>query len=464
MMFGLELVVSELVSSPTLLAWVGRYGYAAVALGVLLESAFLPMPGETMAFLGAFAAAHGGLSLGWVIAAVVGGAIVGDNLGYFLGHRFGRDWLERHGRWVLLSPARLTRMDGFFARFGPAAVTIARFVTGVRVVAAFAAGASRMRWGTFLVYNFVGAVLWGAAVCTAGYALGRGYAGLATGLGHVGVVVVLTLLVALLTVWVWRRARRGWPAAVGDLSAHVSAWSTASRQTAREWLRQLGRHAAGALAISAGTTLAFASLAEEVAEQETTTFDATVRAWALGLQGPVLDRVFTTLTLLGSVPVLLLLSVVVAGMLWRRRGRRVTAALVMAPLLASGAVVGFKYLFHRTRPAGALQHPGLGYAFPSGHATFATAVLLTLAYVLVRERIAPAWTLAVGAIVALLVGLSRIYLDVHWATDVVGGWSIGTGIAMASVLLYERAREAERDATEPVDRGSLIALDRAPAQ
>jgi membrane protein DedA with SNARE-associated domain len=199
----------------TVLAWVGRYGYAAVVLGVLLESAGLPVPGETIAFGAGFAAAHETLSLAGVIAAVAGGAVVGDNIGYFLGRRFGRGWLERHGRWVLLSPARLARMDAFFARFGPAAVTIARFVVAVRVVAAFAAGTSRMPWRTFVTYNVVGAVLWATTVCTVAYAIGRGYTRLPSRLGHVGLVVALTLLVALLAAWVWRRTRRGRPAAFG---------------------------------------------------------------------------------------------------------------------------------------------------------------------------------------------------------------------------------------------------------
>jgi membrane protein DedA with SNARE-associated domain len=196
--------------APAILAWIGRYGYAAVAVGVFLESTGVPVPGETVVLAAAFAAAHegGGLSLGRVIVTAAVAGVLGDNMGYFLGRRYGRAWLERHGRLVRLSPAQLMRLDAFFARFGPAAVAIARFVAGVRVMAAFAAGASHMAWGTFLIFNIVGAVLWSAAVGAAGYALGHGYTQAARWLGDAGVVLVLALLVALLATRIWRRARR----------------------------------------------------------------------------------------------------------------------------------------------------------------------------------------------------------------------------------------------------------------
>jgi membrane-associated protein len=162
------------VISPAILAWIARYGYAAVALGVLLESAVVPVPGETVVLAASFAAPHGSLSLGTVIIVAAVSGVLGDNIGFVIGRRFGRALLERGGRWVFLTPERLTLMDALFARFGPAAVTIARFVTGVRVVAALAAGVSHMRWRTFLCYNILGAVLWASAVSLAGHVLVTG--------------------------------------------------------------------------------------------------------------------------------------------------------------------------------------------------------------------------------------------------------------------------------------------------
>lgn len=431
--------------------WISQYGYAALAALVFLESAGLPVPGETALLSAAFAAAHGALSLPVVVLCAAIAGILGDNLGYSLGRRFGRGWLERNGRWVFLSPARLERMDAFFVRFGPAAVTIARFVTGVRVIAAIAAGAAHMPWRRFLLFNAIGAVLWAGIVGGIGYALGRGYGQFSARVGHAGFVLLGAVGAVAVAAWAFRRAllaRRG----SAELALRVpAAWDAAGWTKAT--LERLGRHALAALTVSVGATLLFAKVAEDVAERESVQFDTFVRDQLLAPHSPVLDRLFEGVTWIGSGVVLVPVCGLAAAALWRYRGRRVTAAVLAAPVLASGAIIGMKHFFHRSRPAGALQHLELSFSFPSGHTMAATAVLLTTAYVLAREEMAPRWTLAVAAALAFGVGLSRLYLDVHWATDVLGGWSMGLALAAACVLLYERARhtELEPDAASPPD-------------
>src|SRR5579863_8359439 len=99
----------------------------------MLENAGLPVPGETVLLAGAVLARSGGLSLPWVVATAVCGAIVGDNFGFLVGRRGGRAAADRHGWRFGLTPARLAQFDRFFARYGPFTVFIARFVTGLRV-------------------------------------------------------------------------------------------------------------------------------------------------------------------------------------------------------------------------------------------------------------------------------------------------------------------------------------------
>jgi membrane protein DedA with SNARE-associated domain len=153
----------------TLLLDVGRYGYAALAAGVLLENAGVPVPGETMLLAAAALAARGGLSIVLVAIVAASAAIVGDNIGFAIGRSGGRPLLERFGRWVFITPERLDAVDRFFERRGPMAVAGARFVPALRVVGALGAGASRMSWRSFLLFNAIGAVAWATVVSTLGY-------------------------------------------------------------------------------------------------------------------------------------------------------------------------------------------------------------------------------------------------------------------------------------------------------
>lgn len=418
--------------SPDVLSWVSQYGYGLLALLVFLESVGLPVPGETSVLAAAFAAAQGVLSLPAVIVVAAVAGIAGDNLGYHLGYRFGRRWAERWGRWVLLTPTRLASMDAFFARYGSAAIVIARFVTGVRVVAAVAAGAAAMPRGRFVTFNILGAVTWAAAVGAIGFAMGRGYSAAMLSSGHVAVAPLVIAGSALFALWVARR-----------LMVLLRARSGASwPEQAQDLLRRLGRHALAALVVSAGATLAFAKVTEDVVAHESTGFDHAVRSWVQGVRGPWLEAWAGGITLLGSGPVLIPLCVAGAVALWRFRGRRAAVAAMLAPAAAGGAIIAVKLLVHRARPAGAAGLGEAGYAFPSGHSTATAAVYLMLAYLLIRERLAPAWTAWVATVVVLLVGVSRVVLDVHWATDVLGGWSVGLAIAAAAGLVYERIRMA----------------------
>jgi membrane protein DedA with SNARE-associated domain len=183
-----------------------RYGYAAVFVGVMLENAGLPVPGETALLAGAALARFGRLSLPWVVVTAMTGAVIGDNIGFLVGRRAGRGFAERHGWKVGLTPARLAMFDEFFLRHGAKTVFIARFVTGLRVFGALLAGTSGLPWRTFLFYNAAGAIVWSTAVAIVGYALGQSWETLERLIGRAG-LVALAVVAALIALAV-ARARR----------------------------------------------------------------------------------------------------------------------------------------------------------------------------------------------------------------------------------------------------------------
>jgi undecaprenyl-diphosphatase len=186
----------------------GRYGYAVIFVGVFLENTGLPVPGETVLLAGAALAQYGQLSLPWVMVTAIGGAILGDNLGFFIGRHGGRGFAERHGAKIGLTTARLAQFDRFFARHGAKTVFIARFITGLRVFGAVLAGASGLRWPRFLFYNATGAVAWSIAVATAGYTLAYSWDTLERWIGRTG-RIALVVVGAILAIGIFRARRHG---------------------------------------------------------------------------------------------------------------------------------------------------------------------------------------------------------------------------------------------------------------
>jgi membrane protein DedA with SNARE-associated domain len=185
-----------------------RYGYWVVFLGVFLENAGVPVPGETALLAGGAMAKYGRLSLPWVVVTAMCAAILGDNLGFLIGRHGGRTLAERHGRKVGLTPARLRQFDRFFERHGAKTVFIARFVTGLRVFGAVLAGGSGLPWLKFLFYNATGAVVWSIAVGLAGYMLAYSWDTLERWIGHSGLIALAAVGAIALVAYLRARRRR----------------------------------------------------------------------------------------------------------------------------------------------------------------------------------------------------------------------------------------------------------------
>jgi membrane protein DedA with SNARE-associated domain len=149
-------------------------GYPAVTLFVMIESSGIPFPGETMLLLASFySAIDNHLQIPFVIACAALGAIVGDNLGYYIGRTGGKAIIERYGRYVFIKPEHLERGEKFFARYGDKTVFFGRFVAVLRAWAAFLAGVNRMHWRTFFIYNAAGGIVWATIYGLLGYYAGR---------------------------------------------------------------------------------------------------------------------------------------------------------------------------------------------------------------------------------------------------------------------------------------------------
>lgn len=150
-----------------------HYGYAGVFLLIMLEDFGLPAPGETALIAAAVAAASGKLNIWGVLLAGVAGAIIGDNIGYAIGHFGGRRLVLKVGSRIGLTAEKFSHAEGFFKRYGDGVVAGARFVELLRQLNGIIAGTMGMRWTTFLAFNSLGAVLWVGVWGSVGYFAGH---------------------------------------------------------------------------------------------------------------------------------------------------------------------------------------------------------------------------------------------------------------------------------------------------
>jgi membrane protein DedA with SNARE-associated domain len=195
-----------LQTTDQILSLIGQYGYLVVFFGVMLESIGIPLPGETILIAAGLPVHQGSLDPGETIVFGILGTTIGNQLGYWAGRQGGRPFVLQWGHYVGITPERLLRMEGFFARHGGKAVFLARFIPGLRAFGALVAGISRMHWWTFLFYNVLAGAVWATASILVGYLFSRSLVLAEEWMNLASVLLILLLVLTLVFYLVYRRA------------------------------------------------------------------------------------------------------------------------------------------------------------------------------------------------------------------------------------------------------------------
>ena len=190
-------------------AIVDALGYPAAGLGILIESAGVPFPGEALLLAAAAWSAARNHSILLVILFGFLGSVAGADLGYYLGYRGGRPFVERFGHMFHIRPEHIARAEMFFARHGDKAVLSARFILGLRTWGSMLAGMARMPFWRFQLFSALGGLAWATVVGVAGYLLGSNLALITSVIRDIGIggLVVLVLLVVIAVLARVRAAR-----------------------------------------------------------------------------------------------------------------------------------------------------------------------------------------------------------------------------------------------------------------
>jgi membrane protein DedA with SNARE-associated domain/membrane-associated phospholipid phosphatase len=437
----------------------GTWTYLLVgALAFLETGAFVGLvaPGEFTVILGGVVAGQGKIDIVVLIALVWACAVAGDLTSYVLGRRLGREFMLKHGPKVKITEQRLEQVEAFFARHGGATILIGRFIGLVRALAPFIAGTARLPLRRFLPYDIVAAGAWSATFCLLGYVFWNSFHQVVK-IARQGSLAFGTVIVVIVGAIVAYRELRD-PAKRERLQAWLDeqAEKPALRPLARvvrglyrRLLRPIGhavrgpalfvwnRLTPGDLGLELTTLLAivlvggfgFGALTGDAVAGHVPRADRWVHDLAIDLHTSAGVAVAKVLTALGSTVVVVPLMALTVMLLVLRR--RWASALV----IAAGGALAFlasplaKALVDRPRPPDALIHAG-GQSFPSGHAVHAVAyvVIAVVLAPLLPQRSHRIALVAAGIVIAVVVGLTRIYLRAHWLTDVLAGWGLSAAI------------------------------------
>ena len=429
----------------------------------------LVFPGETAVIIGGALAGQGENSVVLMLAIVWFCAWAGDTVSFLLGQRLGRGFVLRHGPKVRITEQRFAQVESYFQRHGGKTILIGRFIGLVRALAPFIAGSSGMTYRAFVPYSVLGTGLWAATFTLLGYFISENI-NEATELASrgifvfgavVGTVVALVLGIRFLRVRENRQrlARRMEGMAV--LRPLVAFGRRIEPEVRFLWHRVtpggLGLEFTTLMAVLAVAVFAVVGFAAIfVDDPGPTPGDTSAIDVVDQLRSDWLTDLAKVVTVFGSSYVTLAVALVAAIVLATRRRWTEVWVLVAALAICHIAVPVLKEAIERPRPEGGLIDVS-GDSYPSGHAAY--SVLYTWLVLTITVRVRPGLTYATGLIVAgvaltVAVGLSRVYLGVHYFSDVAGGWALGVSAfagcaAVAMVIGHLRQNQPARSEPSP---------------
>jgi undecaprenyl-diphosphatase len=414
------------------------------------------VPGSTLIILAGFLSSQGYLDIGDLIWFSAIGAILGDGISYYLGTK-GTSLFHNENRW--LRADHLDRGKQFFRKHGNKSVFLGRFIGPLRAIVPFIAGLSGMKKRKFLFWNIISAFLWSALHLLVGYFFGNAFTAIevwSTRVGYaIGAIAVFLALIYVIRFITVKHGRQ-----IAEFIRSISS-SIANAISSNPDVRKLVKRYPAFFAFIKTRTdrksffglpltlivigfvyvlsLFFGIIQDVLASEAIVSADLRIANLLAYFRNPELTKVFLWITLLGKWQIVIGSAFIVSSILWLWKKRDYIIYLWL--VLATDEIFSYlgKLLIHRDRPANPvyLEH---SFSFPSGHAMVAIIFYGFLAYVLIRH--AKSWKQKVniffgGLVVILAIGFSRLYLGVHYVSDVWGGYLLGFLLLTTLIALYE---------------------------
>ena len=405
-------IVDKILSLP--FPVLNHWGYWIILFAAMLEASpffGLLIPGQLIVIIGGFFVKLGILDIWDTILVVSLGAILGDLMGYLLGRKYGYSFITRYGKYFFFKREYFEKTKKLMKHHVGKTLIIGRFNSLTRAFAPFVAGSSEIPFIKFLTYNIIGGISWAVSFVMIGYIFGKSYEIAAQ---YIGKFIFIAIVLSVIIIYLYRFINK---------RKHI-----------------FSKYHLYALILNIFSLYLFSKMIEDVIDGEMITrLDVWLNAKVILLWNPLLNKIMIFVTNIASPTHLFFLSLILFGILVYKK--KWYYSLLLSFSMVGGLLfeVLTKFLIHRARPENALIGVS-GYSFPSGHATMAIIFFSLLLYSFkddIKNKALKNIFIVSNIALFLIIGFSRVYLNVHWFSDVLAGFGLGLFLLTLLILVFQ---------------------------
>jgi membrane protein DedA with SNARE-associated domain/membrane-associated phospholipid phosphatase len=412
-----------------------QYGYWVLFFALLLELIALPLPGEFIMIYAGLIVFQGDLN--WFLSIIVAGsgACLGVTISYWIGYRLGTPFVEKYGSKFHFGPDKLHSVSRWFLTYGNKMLLIAFFIPGVRHFTGYFSGMTRLPFRKYAVYAYSGALIWVMIFISIGKVLGPNWVRYHHSVNRYMMILGLISVIVYVSIYVYRK-NKVW----------IRIQMISILDQAFQRYRSMGRVKFIIITAFAAFIMFFSlmlGLIQDFIGHEFSLFDEVTSYIVHEIFDPSWSDVMNRFAMLGTYYVFVPLIIFTCVWIWFRGKDRLLELTFLVIVIIVGEVLneGLQVLFHRMGPTGVR----LGFTFPSEQTLLTITVCGFAAFLLVRhygDFKTRALASSLVIILCLLVGISRIFFNVQYASDVVAGYVFGGVWVTLNVILLEVFRIA----------------------